>query len=215
MKQKVDYLNTKFGRYTVIKKLRGKGKKDSLWLCVCDCGNVREVMGGNLRRGTSKSCGCLQKELIAKRTLTHGLSNTAEYYSYQSMKSRCYNEKTKEYPNWGGRGIVVCPRWLEGFENFFKDMGERPTSEHSLDRIDVNGNYCKENCRWGTDEQQHRNMRTNNWVEYEGEKLVVMDWAKRFGIPQATLDQRLRRGHDIKYVMDFSKNPLNKGKYLR
>lgn len=133
------------------------------WLCQCDCGKTKLVFGNNLRRGNTKSCGCLQKEITVDRSTKHGHTNktavSGTYHSWREMKSRCYNPKRKFYKHYGGRGITVCDRWLESFDNFLADMGERPNGK-SIDRIDTNGNYEPNNCRWATQTQQIHNRRT-------------------------------------------------------
>lgn len=134
------------------------GQRRSIWECVCSCGKISHVMGGNLTSGHTTSCGCLSNESRVTRHISHGMSKTPEYCSYISMINRCFDSKT----NYGGRGITVCDRWLElegaGFLNFIEDMGERPDGT-TLDRIDVNGNYEPSNCRWATNGVQTFNQR--------------------------------------------------------
>lgn len=148
----------KFGRLTVIKKVQGDGKQTS-WLCECICGNQKEIRSGNLRNGHTKSCGCLPRDILLERNKSHGLSDKPEYFIWKGMKSRCNNPLADGYQNYGGRGIVICDRWLESFENFYEDMGPRPSKKHSIDRIDNSGDYCPENCRWVTRKIQGRNQR--------------------------------------------------------
>lgn len=129
------------------------------WECLCDCGKRKLIQRTHITGGGCQSCGCMRGVLAAEKNSTHLLSKTKEYSAWQSMKTRCYNEKTDYYQYWGGRGIRVCDRWLNSFENFLEDMGERPSAEYSLDRIDVNGHYEPGNCRWATDLQQRHNQR--------------------------------------------------------
>lgn len=126
----------------------------------------------------------------------HKKNNPVLYHSWIGMKGRCYNKNDKAYRNYGGRGIKVCDRWLgkEGFNNFLNDMGEKPSSKHSLDRIDTNGDYCPENCRWATWEQQENNRRINVFYEYNGKKLTLPQWSKEIGISYYTLLGRRKRG---------------------
>jgi hypothetical protein len=157
----IDLTGKVFGRLTVLK--RGKTSKwgHIHWACRCSCGNVKEICGTSLKKKNSSSCGCLQKELLTERNKTHGMHGSPEYISWQSMKNRCYNLERDNYHNYGGRGIIVCDRWLNSFENFYEDMGPRPDDDYySLDRIDSNGNYEPSNCRWATDEEQIINRRT-------------------------------------------------------
>jgi hypothetical protein len=165
---------------------------------VCDCGNVSIVASWNLVSGGTVSCGCYLKEISLKHSLTHGQNrkgNTSkEYRAWQAMKARCDNEKDPCYPDYGGRGIVVCERWLNSFENFFADMGKKPSVNHSLDRFpDMNGNYCPENCRWATQLQQAGNKRNNSWLEHNGKRMIQADWARYFSMDTRNFHAMLKR----------------------
>lgn len=150
------------GRLTII-SLDKIIKGNSYWNCSCECGNTKSIMYGSIKSGASNSCGCLHKELTSKRTKTHGESktNNSEYRCWSTMKTRCINPNLDSYPNYGGRGIKVCDEWLNSFETFLKDMGRKPSKSHSIDRIDVNGSYCKENCKWSTAVEQNNNKTSN------------------------------------------------------
>ena len=134
-------------------------KGGSIWLCECSCGTRKEMTRRTLISGNTKSCGCLKRDVHSETHITHGMTESPEYYTWCRIKYRCYNEKSKDYPDYGGRGIKMCERWLESFENFYEDMGERPSLKHSIERLDVNGDYSPENCIWTTYDRQARNQR--------------------------------------------------------
>lgn len=161
-----DQTGRKFGRLTII-SLHERSEKSTMhkWLCQCTCGKTVVTAIQNLRTGNTRSCGCLFTEAVVKRNTKHGLmhDHKGAYRSWKDLRQRCNNPKNKSYPDYGGRGISVCERW-NSFANFFADMGDRP-EKHSIDRIDVNGNYEPDNCRWATDKEQARNKRNNHIME--------------------------------------------------
>jgi hypothetical protein len=152
-----------FGKLTAIDPIKVGGVRK--WVCKCECGRYIKVLTASLRNGNTESCGCIHKEGLVRRNFKHGRSNTTEYGSWTRMNNRCNNHNTKEYKDYGGRGIMICQRWREpdgkGFINFLKDMGECPEGM-TLDRIDVNGNYEPNNCRWSTLSVQAFNQRTQH-----------------------------------------------------
>ena len=178
-----DILGNKYGRLTVL-SISKRVDRCYYYNCICDCGNSCVIRGASLRKiNGTKSCGCIHKETTSKAKKIHGESGnkTAEYRAWKAMKKRCYNLKYEHYQDYGGRGITVCDRWLESYDNFLQDIGRRPSKKHSLDRYpDINGNYEPSNCRWATKGEQARGKRNNRWLEYNGERMVISDWAKKF-----------------------------------
>jgi hypothetical protein len=191
-----DLTGQRFGRYVVLSRSGVGPKGMATWLCKCDCGTEKIMIGNTLRMGKVISCGCYFKEVAyqnGKSTKKHGQTRTPTYKSWQSMLERCYNKNVKYYNNYGGRGIEVCERWKTSYENFYEDMGLRPGKEYSLDRIDVNKNYSPENCRWATNKEQSRNKRNTVYVEYEGQKMPIIEASEKSGIPYRILLGRLNK----------------------
>ncbi len=156
----LDIRGRKFGRLRAIRRYSTDFLGHTFWLCRCNCGHKAVVKGDNLHSGNTKSCGCLRGE-------NHGMSCTPEYQSWIGMKARCCNPKSTQYPYYGARGIRICDRWLNSFENFYKDMGKCPKGK-TLDRIDNDRGYMPGNCRWATWKQQIHNRRKFRMHEVDG-----------------------------------------------
>jgi hypothetical protein len=196
MRPKPNLIGQKFGRLKVLTEAPRHPGKVKKWRCLCDCGTQKDVATYQLISGRTQSCGCIRREQMIKRNTIHGKTNTQVYTSWSGIIQRCNNPKNHKYPLYGGRGITVCETWLN-FANFLQDMGEPPTSNHSIDRIDVNQGYFPENCRWATIKEQSRNRRDCHYIEYNGEVKTLTDWAELAGIPRYTLHDRLKRGWTI------------------
>lgn len=191
-----DRSNVKYGRLTAIRWLRDENGKLK-WECNCDCGKTILANSNDLGVNT-RSCGCLRREQSSKRFSTHGLSKTRTYNIWWAIKLRCNYPSSRHFYRYGGKGISVCERWNSKFENFLEDMGECPSNKHSIDRIDSNGNYVPENCRWATETQQAQNISTNLNITWNGETKCVTQWERDLGLPLHFLQQRItRRGWSI------------------
>lgn len=195
MSKIIDLTGQKFGRLTLLRFVE-KRKSRAFWLCKCDCGNEKIVGVPNLKNGGIKSCGCLRKE--KPNGLKHGMRGTRFYNTWRGTKQRCDNKKGTGYNNYGGRGITVCDEWMK-FENFRDDMlpsylehcekfGEKNTF---IDRIDNNGNYCKENCRWATRKEQNNNQKSNKLLTYKGKTQNLSQWSEELNINYHTLYGRI------------------------
>lgn len=206
-------IGRKFGRLTVVERASNGNRGEVRWKCVCDCGNSNVISrGNNLKGGTARSCGCLQRERAKEYNSTHGKYKTRIYNAWNSMKNRCYNQNHPNYKDYGGRGIVLCEEWKNDFMTFCSwaiENGYR--DDLTIDRIDVNGIYEPSNCRWVTKTEQCYNKRDNQFVTYNGETLTITEWAEKLGINKKTLWGRLRR---LNYDVDkaFSKNNLSEHK---
>lgn len=172
-----------FSNLTVLRFDSKDKSKINIWLCKCVCGKTILVRGNKLKAGKKKSCGCLSQR--------HGLSGTSEHMAWKSMLNRCRLDNRIQWKDYGGRGIKVCERWMK-FKNFISDMGLKPGSDYSLDRIDVNGDYIPSNCKWSTSKQQQQNKRNNVFIEFNGDKKTVSEWAVLCGVKAATIYARLR-----------------------
>lgn len=201
-KVKEDLTGRKFGRLTVVRFLGYGSSKKTIWECICACGNILPVRANSMKSGNTSSCGCLKKP--------HGRTGTPEYQAWTAMLKRCYLKSNAAYENYGGRGIIVCPRWRKSFINFFTDMGTRPTTKHSLDRINNDGNYELANCRWATHSEQMINRRTTPLITYDGITLSAAEWADKIGIFRKTISRRIRSGWSVEETLTTPSRPRSK-----
>lgn len=198
-----DYQNIaglKSGRLTAIKYIGQNKRGANLWQCNCECGGTSVVVASDLRAGTIRSCGCLKKEMTSLTKTKHHQSGTPLYSVWLGIKDRCLNPKSKQYFNYGGRGITVCDEWLGeyGSTNFCKwslDNGYKKGLE--LDRIDVNKGYSPDNCRWVSNSVQANNKRTTRFITYNGKTQSLADWCREYKLPYVTIQGRLSNNWDF------------------
>lgn len=176
----IDLTSQTFGWLTVLYRTYRVGDKRTYWMCECECGNETTVRGDGLKSGHTQSCGCYNIECSIERTTTaKGMYKTPTWNTYHSMKMRCYNSNFKKFHLYGGKGITMCDRWLESFNNFIDDMGERPPHT-TIDRIDGDKGYYKENCRWATIEEQNNNLSTNIYIDVYGELILLSTFRETY-----------------------------------
>lgn len=195
-----DLTGQKFGRLTAIEVDEGHPGKRTFWVCQCDCGNIKSVRSDSLQSGGIKSCGCLKRETDAanvSRNHKHKLSKTPLYNVWQGMKGRCYNENDPRFADWGGRGIQVCEEWRHDFMAFHDwALANGYREGLSIDRIDNDGDYRPDNCRWATQKQQSRNRRSNINITIGNSTRTLLEWCEIFGLNYNAVNMRYRRSGD-------------------
>lgn len=218
----IDLTGKRFGRLFVIERaqdrIRKNGKKEIRWKCICDCGTVKDISGGSLRSGNTRSCGCLAKEINSKRSTIHGGHNDRLYSVWQDMKSRCSNKNDKKYHRYGGRGITVCDEWADDYSLFkewainsgYDESAKR--GECTIDRIDVNKGYCPDNCRFTDVKTQNLNKENTVKIKYQGKVLTLKEWSSITGINESTLRERKRKGWPPEKMLS-TKNYSDKSYY--
>lgn len=202
-----DFSNKKFGRLLALRfshkeKIRDRWYR--FWICLCDCGVETTVNVQSLAAGNTKSCGCLKD---CRKRYTHGDSGSKEYFVYHRMIVRCSSAKDKSYARYGGRGISVCERWVNSYENFLADMGRAPSPKHSIDRKDNNGNYEPRNCRWATQKEQANNKRNNRWITFNGQTKTLAQWCDFYKLNYMKALYALRKGTSTDIVFNQSIAP--------
>lgn len=209
MPQFRDLTGMRFGRLIVIERAENQGKR-VMWRCLCDCGTEIVTRGGSLTSGGSQSCGCFNRERSSQRHTKHGESKTRLNLEWRKIKNRCNNPNNDRWSDYGGRGIKVCEEWENSFETF-RDwaLANGYREDLTIDRKDVNGNYCPENCRWITNQEQQHNRRNNHYITYNGETHTITEWARIYNLSENGLVHRILRGWDIERAL---KTPMQKRK---
>lgn len=218
----LDLTGQRYGRLVALTDTGRLALRNHIWKFKCDCGNEIERASGEVRRGTTLSCGCLRADLTTERMkalapsynvarATHRMTATRTYVSWDSMKQRCLNPNHKSFDVYGNAGISVCERWLESFESFLADLGERPPNT-TLDRFpNMSGNYEPGNCRWATPQEQANNRRSARNILYKGRTQTMAEWAREFSIGVKVLAHRLNAGWGVKAALTTKVDYRNKG----
>lgn len=227
-----DITGLESGRLKVLRCVGRNKRGDLLWLCQCSCGNTHFDTSSHLKTKHTKSCGCWLSDCartMGRANISHGLTDSEEYHSWRSMKSRCLNPNDKDYNDYHGLGVKICERWKNSFEAFYEDTGPRPTPGHSIDRFpDNSANYscgkCEEcianrwrmNCRWATIKEQNRNRRDNFLIEWNGKTLCSTEWEEITGIADYTIRRRIMDGWSVQDSLTVPPSRENtKDKFVR
>lgn len=186
----------RFGRLLVV-SFNSTYSRGAIWNCICDCGKEVAVSSRHLMDGGTNSCGCLRTEVLKAKSFVHGYAKAGgkkitEYYAWHSMKDRCLREKHPCYHRYGGRGITVCDRWVNSFQNFLDDMGFKPYKKATLDRVDNNKGYYKENCRWVDFSVQNNNRSNNVFISYKDKTLSKAQWARLLKIEPTNFQNQIK-----------------------
>lgn len=188
----LNLVGNRYGRLIVIKetdrRITRGGHSVRYWECMCDCGNLTVASSNQLRSGNTKSCGCLRKDCVIKTFTTHNQSKSKLYRIWYEMKGRCLNKKDKAYKNYGDRGITVCDEWINSFSDFsYWATNNGYEQGLTIERIDNDGNYCPENCKWVPRSEQSKNRRSCHFITYSGQKKTLSDWARYLGVKRSIL----------------------------
>lgn len=188
MKEPTIKTGDKYNRLTAVKFHHWDKRHKPCWLFECDCGEKKVICVGSVKNGHTKACGCLRTK--------HGMRKTRTYKLWKGIKQRCLNPNNPDYRYYGGRGITICPEWLNSFINFYADMGDCP-DEMTLDRIKNNENYCKSNCRYATRKEQANNTRQNRLITYKNKTQTIAQWSEELEINYNTLYSRIKNGNSL------------------
>lgn len=206
MKKIKNLVGQTFGRLTVLEYSHKDRYGAHHWKCLCECGNITYPTTYRLSHNKTKSCGCLHNEIISNTQKKHGLYKTRLYSIYDSMKQRCLNKNSRQYKHYGLRGIIICNEWLKNFINFYNwSIGNGYEDNLTLDRINVNGNYEPNNCRWITQKEQARNTRKNKYVTYSNQTHCISEWAEKLNCSKSLIIHRIKIGMDLETVFDTNK----------
>lgn len=199
---KIDIVGKRFGRLVVAEETSERTSNGAVkYLCRCDCGNTKVVTGTSLRYGKTKSCGCLAAESTSERARTHGLSKTRLYKIWAGMRDRCYNPSRREYKGYGDRGITVCDDWNEDYMTFHDwSMANGYSDTLTLDRIDNDGPYSPDNCKWTTRKAQSDNTRLTVHITVDGVTKNIGDWAATVGVARSTISRHVKAGDAEEYI---------------
>ena len=206
MAKVTDITGKKFSRLLVVgySEKKTKANKRMVW-CQCDCGSLKEQVAANIVSGMAKSCGCLVGESAKERFTKHGSRYHPMYHRYNAMMQRCYNRNSDEYHNYGARGIIVCDEWKNSIDRYIEDIGMPPFKSASIDRIDNEKGYFKENCRWATKKQQSINRRVVNLIDFNGKNMCISDWEKELGFGSRGIRGRIEKGASIDDALTIPK----------
>lgn len=207
-------IGKKYNMLTVLKK-----DKPGYYICRCDCGNIRTIKTYNLTSGSTKSCGCYHKKMIAIQSTIHGLSKHPLYKTWHNMRSRCKNPNASKYKLYGGKGIKVCKEWDENFVSFYNwAINNKWEKGLSIERLDSNKNYEPNNCIWADYKIQNNNTIQNHKLTFNGKTMNINQWAEYLNISKKMLSERIRRGWNIERALttpNIKENGFNFGEYIR
>jgi hypothetical protein len=206
MGQFIDRSGRRYGRLIVLRRDDQTGPASGgqrvVWICQCDCGNLKRATGHELSAGDTTSCGCFHREVVGRQRRTHARSRTPTYRSWQAAKSRCEDPKNEKFAAYGGRGIKMCERWRESFAAFLADMGERPAGM-TIDRVDNDGDYEPQNCRWATPRTQLVNRPGFRLYDWRGRRMTSTEVAEVERIPASSLRARLKLREPIDQAVAY------------
>lgn len=197
-----DLTGIRFGKLLVLRDSGERTKAGKArFICLCDCGVEKSIIGGNLNNGLVNSCGCEKDKKTSERFKKHGFSKHPMFNRYLGMISRCYDKEASEYHNYGARGIKVCDRWRLSVSDFINDIGAQPTESHTMDRIDNDGDYCPSNIRWATKKEQSINRRVTRMFTFNGIQMCAADWARSLGMTKVAVLNRIRSGWPLELAL--------------